>query len=91
MSDIEWAEPPATKAGGGRSGGKHRKIADQLREHPGKWALIGRSMAPSMVTQIRKGLIAPYAPAGSFEAVGRNYVDKRCDLYVRFVGEGGAA
>lgn len=89
MTDIQWQTPPPNRAGGNTPSkpSKHQLIASALRDRPGQWALIMPSATASTVTLIKKGRLPAYSPSGSFEAVGRNHEDGRCDIYARFVGE----
>lgn len=38
---LEWKEPP-TGVGRGNNRGRWAKIAEQLKERPGEWALVAR-------------------------------------------------
>lgn len=44
-------------------------IADGLRQHPGEWRRItGHPAATVATTNITRGVLAPFRPAGTFEA-----------------------
>lgn len=69
MIDVEWGELPPTRA---RSE-DYRAWANALRTRPGQWAKL-RSFTHSggsLVTAIKQGKSAPFAPAGSYEAARR--------------------
>ena len=84
---LEWEAPPP---GGSRRGSKWDPIARALRQHPGKWACLGRGIPTSIVTTINRGQLKCFQPEGSFEAVTRNHVERwTADVYVRYVGEDG--
>lgn len=80
---FEWGEPPAGRKGGGRA---HAPIAVVLKSKPGEWARVGdydsARISSQMAYVIRTGRLAAYAPAGSFEAVGR-----LGEVWARYVGE----
>jgi hypothetical protein len=82
---IEWEEPPPRES---RGGSKWDPIARVLRSRPGQWACIGRDIATSVVTDIRRGTLKCWQPEGSFEVATRNHTERwRADVYVRYVGE----
>ena len=92
MSDIEWEDPPVSKAGraDGRSH-KHEEIAAELKANPGKWAKTFTGVSPSYTSNIKNGLLKAYLPVGTFEAVSRNTYRNddgllRGDIYVRYIG-----
>lgn len=67
---LEWSDPPTT------GHPRHAKsewdhIADTLRQHPGRWAEIEDDAPGSLTGNIRSGRISSFAPAGSFDAIGR--------------------
>lgn len=71
---------------------KSEQIAAKLRKRPGEWARIGvyksgASMS-STAYHVRHGNVAAYAPAGTFEAVGRT-ADGVHGVWARYIGEGG--
>ncbi|WP_413800117.1 hypothetical protein [Streptomyces iranensis] len=87
--DVEFVGPPlATNVS------KHHAIAAALKERPGEWAVVQRSVsaagAGSTAQAIRTAKLAAYAPAGSFEAVSRTVKGENGDgehrIYARFVG-----
>jgi hypothetical protein len=83
---ITWEEP--TPQADGKKGSKWDPIARMLKEHPGRWACLGRKMPTGIVTVIRQGTLKCFQPKGSFEAVVRNHTDRWTgDVYVRYVGE----
>jgi hypothetical protein len=81
--DLKWEEPHATKRGPKSS--KWALIFDELRKHPGAWALVAENISASMMTTIKKGQIGGAAP-GEFEASSRKTSGSRADIYARYVG-----
>ena len=49
---IEWKTPPAAKRG--RTSTKWSKVANELRERPNEWAMIGTVKFPSQASIIAK-------------------------------------
>jgi hypothetical protein len=62
-------------------------LADQLRQEPGRWALLGEQLARSTAWHIQQGRYAAFRPAGTFQAKVRNTTGNRADIYVRFRGK----
>lgn len=86
---IEWKDPtpPATRSGRGTD---WKLIADELRAHPGQWAVVAHDRGEAVATSIKRGAIAAFRPAGSFEARSRRQrfnEPKSCDIYARYVGD----
>jgi hypothetical protein len=53
VSDIEWADPPPS----GRSGPRRsrvRDVVDQLKQRPGQWAIVSRSVTASATTNWKR-------------------------------------
>ena len=66
------------------------KIAHELRDNPGEWALVAENVVRTYVTHIKRGSINAFAPAGSYEAVSRGYgtdQTRTAKLYARYVGK----
>jgi hypothetical protein len=84
---VEWTDPPPRVT---RQMMEWQQIADELRSRPGTWALIARGKSPETSTRIKNGALAPFRPAGSFEARtgARNGEKNRVDIYARYVGDG---
>jgi hypothetical protein len=83
---IIWEEPEPRDAP--RKGSKWDPVAKMLREHPGRWACLGRNMSTSVVSVIRQGRLKCFQPVGAFEVAVRNHSDRwHGDVYVRFVGD----
>lgn len=40
MSEVVWEDPPADSRGFGPKRGRWVDLAEELKEHPGKWALV---------------------------------------------------
>lgn len=96
MSQVEvlrWEDPPAAahpdRKGYRRS--RLERVAEQLRERPGEWAVVldgeaSRGKASGMTFHIRLGQIACFTPSGDFDAVMRR-VEDRFTVYARYVGD----
>lgn len=88
--EIEWEDPGKTR---GRRRMDWKRVADQLREHPGRWARMPGTFSHSIPGFIKAGRMKPFQPAGTFEATmrgGKRDGDGegvRGQLYVRFIGE----
>lgn len=86
---IKWETPPEPRRGrqpDTRS--DDQKFADQLRKHPGDWAVFREDANSSIAFQVKTGKVAAFRPAGAFEAVCRGITPggSRGRIYVRFVG-----
>lgn len=86
---IVFRDPPASPRRSAHSNFRHTKDARLLTARPNEWACIQergkRGDAATAAYQIRKGILAAFRPAGSFEAKsvtenGTFYV------YARYVG-----
>lgn len=77
-----WADPPEQTVEPVWS-----ELSAQLREEPGRWALLGTQLARSTAWHIQTGRYAAFRPAGTFEARVRNTNGNRGDVYVRFLGK----
>lgn len=84
MSEMVWEDPPPVSTPG--RGNLHSPKAHQLRDNPGKWAVVGsygsESSASSMARTIRTGATNAWKPGGAYEAVARGRA-----VYARYVGE----
>ena len=80
------SQPPQEKRPACRPGGKYKKVADELRAHPGQWAQLDGDYAIGFPYRIKNGSLKGFDP-GQFEAVGRK-VDgsTRYHVWARFVG-----
>jgi hypothetical protein len=87
--DLEWIEPTVEK---GRQRTNWKKIAEKLKEHPGRWARLPGDFSHSVPGFIRAGRMQAFRPPGTFEATMRGGTQdgerKRGRLYLRYVGEG---
>jgi hypothetical protein len=83
---LKFGEPPGSVAG--KTSQKWASEAAELRDRPKEWAVVATkptaSTAAAMALNVRSGLLRAFQPAGSFEAISRG-----CDVWVRYVGEGG--
>ncbi len=90
---IRWEEPRASKRGPGDGRGRSRRyaaIADQLRQHPGRWAVVAEAASPgtsALASHIKMGALQAFAPGGDFDAVSRK-VNGLIAVYARYLGEG---
>lgn len=86
MTDIVWQDPPT------RGGPPPKFLAEAtaLREHPKRWALLSTcgsaQGAANVCRQGRIGKRAAFRPAEHWE-----WRSSGCDVYVRYLGEDGAA
>lgn len=83
---MKWENP---KEHGGE---RHNwlKIAHELKDHPGEWALVGENVVRTYVTHIKRGTIKAFSPPGSYEAVSRGYgtdQSRTAKLYARYIGK----
>lgn len=92
MSSIVWEDPPEAEPPKHGLNNKQRdlvRFADELRAHPGKWAIYpnlsgSRTGAASRTSQIRKGR---WCGGAGFEAEKRpGALPGKFVIYVRFVG-----
>lgn len=86
--DIQWEDPPESTSRK-RPASRWMYIAERLRAHPGKWAMIGtqpnRAYAINQASHVRRGVYRDL-PAGQFEAEARA-VDGEYRVYVRYPGD----
>lgn len=60
-----------------------QRVADLLRQTPGQWRRINTPAAATVATtNITRGVLAPFRPAGAFEAVRRDG-----DLFAIYLGD----
>lgn len=84
--EMEWEDPEPRN----RKGSKWDPVARLLVAHPGQWAVIGRQIPTSIVTDINRGTLKCFQPEGAFEAVTRNHSARwTADVYARYIGEEG--
>jgi hypothetical protein len=88
---MRWENPPAARPGRHASTKTQaEKDADELRKHPGEWALVEKDAHAAKAYQVKAGKVKAYQPAGAFEAVIRStpkHSKDRGRLYIRYVGE----
>lgn len=103
MTGIKWEDPPEPDSSHRfHRSGLWAEIADELRAHPKRWAMIREDSAADrpieLVTatlrvfgrRIKHGETKGFAPAGSFEtAVRRDRSAAVVRLYVRYIGADG--
>ena len=87
MPTMRWVPDLPVRTGGGRSGSKCKWSweASQLKQNPGRWAVLVRESESArrgqIASAIRMGVYTAFRPKGHFEsAVRGEYV------YVRYVG-----
>ena len=67
---VKEEPPPATRKG--NQSAEHLEIAATLQGDPGVWYRVSEEQKTAELAQrIKKGVVAAYKPAGSFEAVSR--------------------
>lgn len=68
----------------------HADAVQKLKAQPSEWAVVQernkRGDAATAAYQIRKGILAAFRPAGSFEAKSRTE-DGKFRVYARYIGE----
>ncbi len=90
-SIIRWEEPPPSHMRGPGRGAasKWDSLAAQLREHPGRWALVDEGNNASLIDTIKFGRAVCFRPAGDFEATTRKIPGTNTTrVYARFLGDG---
>jgi hypothetical protein len=83
---MKWESPKAH----GTERHNWLKIAYELKDHPGEWALVAEDVVRTYVTHIKRGNIKAFYPPGSYEAVSRGYGTdhtRTAKLYARYVGK----
>lgn len=93
MSIIRWEDPPPANSTGRTNAPRRtafwRAVAAQLREAPGRWALVCDEVewnyAGGTAGQITGGRLAAFRPPGSFEAITRTAYGYR--VYARYIGD----
>ena len=91
-TDLIFEDPPPAAGGRGR-GGPLSAWLGRLRDHPNQWVKYPEPVSSGVASAIRSGQKAGIV-AGEFEAATRSIRDSkplRCDLYARYIGEGGAS
>lgn len=90
---LRWETPPPSRRRGGYPQGQGKSrwqdVADELRAHPGDWALIAESPVTSnsgLATQIRMGQAVCFSPAGDFDAETRR-MDGVRKVWAVYVGD----
>lgn len=87
---IRWEAPPPRARASGRV--DWTPVAEELRSHPGEWALVHESnggedadarRARSVANAINSAYLTAFRPAGSFEAAGRMN-GRQVLVYARF-------
>ena len=86
---LRFENPP--RPGGSRT--DWGQVAAELRENPGKWALVGtaptKGAAAAKAYQIKTAKAVPFTPAGSFDATSRA-VDGEFRIYACCLETGGS-
>ena len=84
---MKWQTPPEPRRGRRPDTRTNdEKFADELRKHPGDWAVWREGVNSSLAFQVKSGKVSAFRPAGAFEAVSRALENNRGTIYVRFVG-----
>jgi hypothetical protein len=76
MADLNWQEPPPVTRGNRT---KWSVLAEQLREHPGRWALVATRPSDALATYLRR--------RRGLEATCRKREDGQWDVYARWPKE----
>lgn len=85
---LRWEEPPPARTGQrlGRDRIPWAVIAQELKDQPGKWAVVHEGDPdPKLAARIEKGLSPWFRPAGAFEATQRSR-GGQVTVYARYVG-----
>jgi len=94
---MKWANPPNPDIR--RFGVIWKEESEQLKAHPGEWAIIksfsmdtvrARGKASSLASEVRTGKHLSFRPQGAFEAVSRAEVEdgkEVINVYARYTGE----
>lgn len=81
---LKWENPEPRRT----KGNKWETIANELRAHPGQWAVVAENVSASITVQIKSGVYGSM-PRGEFEAVARGTHGNRAEkIYARYVGDG---
>jgi hypothetical protein len=87
MPTMRWVAHVPDLKGGRRSlaNAKWAWEANQLRKHPGRWAILATAKsalaAGQQANAVRKGIYQAFRPSGEFEATNRGNL-----VYARYVG-----
>jgi hypothetical protein len=91
---LRWEDPPPRDLRGGSRypvpASKYAPLADELKAHPGRWALIyvgEKAKATSIARVISLGQV-PVMAFRDYEAVTRT-ADGQTRVYARYIGEAG--
>ena len=80
-----WESPSNTHMGRPPSA-DYSELAEELRRHPGQWALVGENLSVSIGSHISSGRIKAFQPAGSFEGAVRGSKNGRAQkVFARYV------
>lgn len=77
----KWESPPQPGARRRADRRGWEPLAEALRANPSRWAMLAYGLAPQLAHEIQAGVLAPFRPAGAFEAVTRHGT-----IYARYVG-----
>ena len=82
---MEFTEPPLMKHQKSR---KHwTEIVQQLKDNPGKWALVG-NYSPGVATHIRRGKYPAFLETHDTPDKNLAYMTKHWEVTTRKTGEG---
>lgn len=83
--DTIW-EKPAPRRGRPPSA-NYNALAEDLKKHPGEWALVGENLSISIGSHISSGRIKAFQPAGAYEGAIRGSSNGRAEkVFARYVG-----
>ncbi len=93
VSHIVFEDLPSPTRRSATSSVRHSDAARKLQANPNCWARIQerakRGDAATAAYQIRRGILAAFRPAGSFEAKSMT-VNENFFVYARYVGSASA-
>lgn len=82
---IEWKEPPPAQAG--KPGeGRWQKVARELQQHPGRWALVGTDVSPGIADRLKS--LGMETTLRGFSSNAKGY-RRAAEMYARWP-EGGS-
>lgn len=97
---ILWEEPPPVSARGrngamaaARLSSRYDAMAAQLRERPGRSALVAElpdGKSSTLASRINSGAISSFRPAGDFAATTRLGEDGVTRIWAVYLGDGDA-
>lgn len=90
---LSWEDPPPSPygrpAGSSSTDRRYAEVAQQLREEPGRWAVVQEktSHGSGLAHAINYGAVTAFRPPGDFEATYRRR-EGVTRVYARYLGDG---